>query len=459
MINLRRSGPNASLGATQFVTQHGRDYVMKHFFARREGRSPVAARPVTCRPSRLSSLAWLVAALLLVAAAPAAYAAPKAPSAITVGCLYAKTGFLSYQSMQMHRGLAFWKDEVNSHGGVYVKTYGKRLPIKFTCYNDQSDPSLVTVMMNRLIDDKVDVLVADASSFLTAPAVPIAEAHRVLLVNPLGTSKKFYTPNNPYIVQTSDLVTRFWADSITKLLMHMKLKRVAIIYGTNDFDGPQAEEVDAILTRHGVKPVYYHAVPTKTSNYTVILHRIAATRPQAVLEIGYDPNDVTFLKNMKAGGFHFPFVYILFPDLAPAEFTGMGNDLKYIYCYVTAPTLRISSVNIGLTTDQFVTRYQKKAGAKPDAFVTAGYVAGLVVQRALATANNMTQLGLRQAMARMSGKTRTLGGTFTITKEGAQMGIVSGVAQFLPTSSGFKLKVVYPAKFATAKAVYPAPKS
>ena len=52
-----------------------------------------------------------------------------------------------------------------------------------------------------------------------------------------------------------------------------------------------------------------------------------------------------------------------------------------------------------------------------------------------------------------------MGGTFTITSEGAQTGIVSGVAQFLPTASGFKLKVVYPAKFATAKPVYPAPKS
>ncbi len=432
---------------------------MKRFFSRQEGRLLMTAGATKRQHRRFSSLAWMAAALSLIAAAPAAHAASNPPSAITVGCLYAKTGFLSYQSMQMHRGLAFWRDEVNSHGGVYVKTYGKRLPIKFTCYNDQSDPSLVTVMVNRLIDDKVDVLVADASSFLTAPAVPIAQAHRVLLVNPLGTSKKFYTLNNPYIVQTSDLVTRFWADSITKLLMHMRLKRVAIIYGTNDFDGPQAQEVNAILQKHGVKPVYYHAVPTKTSNYTVILHRIAATNPQAVLEIGYDPNDVTFLKNMKAAGIHFPFVYILFPDLAPAEFKGMGNDLKYIYCYVTAPTLKVSNVNIGLTTDQFVNQYQKKSGAQPDAFVTAGYVAGLVVQRALATANNMSQLGLRQAMASMSGKMRTLGGTFTITKEGAQTGIVSGVAQFLPTSSGFKLKVIYPAKFATAKAVYPAPRS
>lgn len=400
----------------------------------------------------------------LLAAAPllgttAAYAAPKAPAAITVGCLYAKTGFLSFQSMQLHRGLAFWRDEVNSHGGVYVKTYGKRLPITFKCYNDQSDPGLVTVMINKLIDDKVDVLVSDASSFLTAPAVPIAEAHKTLLVNPLGTSRKFFTPNNPYIVQTSDLVTRFWADSITKLLLKMKLKRVAIIYGTNDFDGPQAQEVDAILKKHGVAPVYYSAVPTKTSNYTVILHRIAATHPEAVLEIGYDPNDVTFLKNLKSGGFHFPFVYILFPDLAPAEFKGMGNDLKYIYCYVTAPTLKVSDVNIGLTTNQFVAQYKKKAKATPDAFVTAGYVAGLVIQRALATANNLSQLGLRHAMAGMSGKMKTLGGTFTITSEGAQTGIVSGVAQFLPTASGFKLKVVYPAKFATAKPVYPAPKS
>lgn len=404
----------------------------------------------------LLHLAWVLL-LAVPMAVPVAHAASAAPSSITVGCLYAKTGFLSYQSMKLHEGLEFWKNRVDHAGGVYVKAYGKRLPVKFKCYNDRSDPGLVSTLINKLVDDKVDVLVSDTSSFLTAPAVPLARAHKMLLINPVGTSRKFYTPGNPYIVQTSDLVTRYWSQNIARLLLHLKVKRVAILYGTNDFDGPQAQEVKHILHQHGIKPVYYNAVPTKTSNYTVLLHRIASSTPQAVLELGYDPNDVRFLKDLKQGGFHFPLVYTLFPAFVPKEFSGMAKELAYTYTFVTAPDIKVSKINYGLTTKQFVAAFKQRVGHPPDAFQAGGYIAGLVIQKALATSDDLSQLGLRHAIADFSGKLRTLGGTFRITSDGAQTGVVTGVGQFLPGKSGLELHTVYPAKYATAKPVYPAP--
>lgn len=395
--------------------------------------------------------------MLGLAAAPYAFAGG-APSHITVGCLYAKTGFLSYQSMKLHHGLEFWAHEVNAKGGAYVKAYHKRIPIKLKCYNDRSDTSLVPTLVNRLINHHVDVLVSDTSSLLTAPAVPVARARKMLLINPQGTSRKFYTKNNPYIVQTSDLVTRYWAHSISHLLLHLKVKRVAIVYGTNDFDGPQAQEVNKILSDHGVKPVYFEATPTTTSNYTSILHKIASVKPQAVLELGYDPNDVTFLKNMQESGYHFDFVYTLFPSMTPREFKGLNGPLKYTFCYVTSPTIPVSKVTEGLTTAQFSKKFKAWKGDKPQVFQTGGYVAGLVVQRALATASGLKQLQLRKALAKASGKMVTVAGTFRITKAGAQTGVVQGIGQFMPTKSGLKMKIVYPAKYAQAKPVYPAPK-
>lgn len=379
---------------------------------------------------------------------------------ITIGCLYAKSGFLSDQSMQLHNGLLFWKKLVNKDGGVYVKAYDKKVSVKFKCYNDRSDTSLVPSLVNRLINNKVNILVSDTSSLLTAPAIPVAQTRKYLLINPLGTSKKFYKTNNPYVVQTADLVTRYWSKSIANVLLKLNIRRIAILFDTNDFDGPQAQELKNILSQHDIKPVYYNGIPSKTSNYIVLLHKIASTKPQAVVELGYDPNDVSFLKDLSQSNYKFNFVYTIFPSIVPKEFSDLNvHTLAYTYNYATPPRLNVKKVNIGLTTNQFITKYTNMMGNKPHAFQSAGYITGLIIQKALADAKNLKQLTIRHTLHRLSGKIRTIGGTFKINKNGAQTGVITGIGQYVPKGENkLKLNIVYPNKYKTANAVYPAPK-
>jgi branched-chain amino acid transport system substrate-binding protein len=52
-----------------------------------------------------------------------------------------------------------WVDQVNAKGGIYVKEYGKKLPVEWIQYDDKSDHGTMVKLIEKLIlEDKVDLL-------------------------------------------------------------------------------------------------------------------------------------------------------------------------------------------------------------------------------------------------------------------------------------------------------------
>src|SRR5712691_5342590 len=137
--------------------------------------------------------------------------AADAPSEIKIGTLYASSGRYASISMPVHSALKLWIDQKNADGGVYVKAFDKKIPVKLFAYDDQSNTATASTLYNQLItQDKVDVLVADSGSVLTSVAVPLARDHKVLLIDQTGTGANFFTPDNPYIVLIADPVSSIW---------------------------------------------------------------------------------------------------------------------------------------------------------------------------------------------------------------------------------------------------------
>ena len=400
------------------------------------------------------------AAVALAAASFGAHAAG-APAEIKIGTLYASTGPFAVASQGQYEGLKFWAEGVNKDGGVFVKAYGKKIPVKIVAYDDQSSTSTATTLYNQLItQDKVDVLVADFGSVLTSVAVPLAAEHHMLLIDPTGSGANFFTKPTNYLADVSIPSSQVWPVPLAKYLLQQKIKRIAIVYDANDFDASQATTMKDELAKGGVTPVYDHGVPTSESNYTVLLHTIAASNPDAVLEFGYPPNDIAFLKALSQSGLHFPMTFTIFPGQLLALLTkNVGTKgLAYTYTYPTPPLVKYDKVSYGQNTSQFVDAFTAAKKKAPNFLDAAGYNTGLIIQHMLDMAPKFTQLDFHQALMDMSGKTTTLLGEFKINANGAQLGQFLPVAQLVPEGDNLKVVVVYPQDKATGKAVYPAPK-
>src|ERR1700687_4096960 len=281
-------------------------------------------------------------AALLASIFGAAYAVD-APKEIALGTLYASSGRFASISMPVHYGLKLWIEQKNSRGGVFVKAFNKKIPLKLVAYDDQSNTATAATLYNQLItQDQVDILIADAGSVLTSVAVPIARDHKMLLIDQTGTGATFFTPDNPYIVLMSDPVSSIWPKPLADFITHdgpgLGIKRVAIIYATNDFTGTQANAVRKFIkeSNSGVEIVYDEGIPTETSNYTVLLNNIRASNPDAVVHLGYAANDIAFLRNVQDSGIKFKFLFCIYPGLETEllEKNVGGAGLNYVFTYV-----------------------------------------------------------------------------------------------------------------------------
>jgi branched-chain amino acid transport system substrate-binding protein len=411
---------------------------------------------------RLSVVRALIAGLALVVSGAIAQAA-SAPSVIKIGTLYASTGTFAVASQGQYQGLQYWADLVNKDGGVFVKAFNKKIPVKIVAYDDQSSTATATTLYGQLItQDHVDVLIADFGSVLTSVAAPLAAEHKMLLIDPTGSGANFFTQKTDYLADVSIPASTVWPVPLAHFLLDHKIKRVAIIFGSNDFDASQANTMKSELAKGGVKPVYFHGVPTTESNYTVLLHTIAAQHPDAVLEFGYPPNDIAFFHALSSSGLHFNMVFTVFPgQLLELMTKNVGaKAMAYTYTYPTAPLVVYPHVTLGMNTADFVKAYTAATKSSPNFLNAAGYNTGLIVQDMLGTAPQFTQLSFHSALMTMSGKTTTLLGEFKINENGAQLGELLPVGQLIPEGNGetVKVVVVYPLDKATTKPVYPAPR-
>jgi branched-chain amino acid transport system substrate-binding protein len=108
-----------------------------------------------------------------------------------------------------------------------------------------------------------------------------------------------------------------------------------------------------------------------------------------------------------------------------------------------------------MTLDQFREAFEKAASGGGVEFgfnAIAGYTTGLVLQETLAHTTALDQEALRTSIFGLSGKLKTLDGTFAIDEHGAQVGEITPLGQIAPDGKGVKLTVVYPHDLATGKA-------
>jgi len=395
--------------------------------------------------------------------------AADAPAEIKVGTLYASSGRFASISMPVYNGLKLWADQKNADGGVYVKAFDKKIPVKLIAYDDQSNTATASTLYNQLVtQDKVDLLVADSGSVLTAPAVTIARDHKMFLFDQTGTGASFFSKDNPYIALMADPVSTVWPKPVADFLIHdgpkLGIKKVALLYATNEFTGTQANAFRKFIKDSGapIEIVYDQGVPTETTNYTVIINNIANTEPDAVIHFGYAPNDIAFLRNVQDVGTKFKMLFCIYPGLETEllEKNVGPKGLEHVFTYVPPSELDYK-VNFGMPMKDYKAAWEK---AYPDGKVefgfnaVAGYTTGLVLEKTLGVATSLDQLELRKANFSLSNQLKTLDGTYALDDMGGQIGELTPLGQLELNDKGHvKFVSIYPHETATGKPVYPRP--
>ena len=183
-----------------------------------------------------------------------------------------------------------WVKEVNAKGGIYVKEYGKKLPIELLIYDDKSDVGTMTRLTEKLIvQDKVDFLwPACGTAFVFAQA-PIANKHGYILLTAEGgaTQVKEMLRSLPYVFVGLSFSDWYQLPVFAELLGEKGAKTAYIMY-VGDLFGIEYSGVAGIeFPKHGIDIVGISSVPPGTKDLSPIIKKAKASNADVFCCFGY----------------------------------------------------------------------------------------------------------------------------------------------------------------------------
>ncbi|MCP4690678.1 MAG: ABC transporter substrate-binding protein [Desulfobacterales bacterium] len=236
--------------------------------------------------------------VILFTGAPLLAADP--PEFIHVGATVSRSGHFSTEIGPFERLMNAWADIVNEQGGIMVKEYGKRLPVKFTIYDDKSDQAAARKYYERLITvDKVDLLLGPYSSPLTFAASTAAENHQVPFIAICANSPKIYTRGFQWIVAVIDIGPRYTYRYWDMIKDDGRQKSVGFV--VEDTIHPLAvfKGSKKLAKRAGLQTLSEDIASASSRDFTPIITRLKNKDPDIVYVSSNIPFAINFMKQAR----------------------------------------------------------------------------------------------------------------------------------------------------------------
>jgi ABC-type branched-subunit amino acid transport system substrate-binding protein len=233
--------------------------------------------------------AWLVAA--------AVPAVAQAPTEIRVGATVAVTGPASAEVGHFKKMMEVWAETVNAQGGVMLKEYGKRLPLKMVVYDDTSKPPDSVRLYEKLVtEDKVHVLLGPYSSPITVAASTVAEKHQIPMIALEANSTGIFKRGFKWLTGVIDDGTKWSHHYFDMLKAGGKAKSIGFVIE----DTPHPKEVGSgsipKARQIGLEVKLEEYFPVATQDFTPIITKLKAANPDIVYVSAFPPREVTFFK-------------------------------------------------------------------------------------------------------------------------------------------------------------------
>src|SRR5438874_6626696 len=341
---------------------------------------------------------WFTTGLIVFSLALVAPALAQQP--LKIGFGMSLTGPLAGNGKAALIAMQIWAEDVNAKGGLL----GRKVELVY--YDDQTNPSTVPSIYNKLLDvDKVDLVVSGYGTNVIAPAMPIMMQRNMVFMSLFGlnVNSKFDYDRYFQIMPAGPEPALGWTEGFftTAMALNPKPQTVALVGADAEYPALALEGARAQVKRTGLKVVYDKTYPPNTVDFSPIVRAIQATNPDLVFLASYPPdsagmgpaaNEVGLKTRMFGGGLVGPQFAALKTQLGPL-LNGMVNYEAYV------PD--VSSKFPFL--EQFLAKYQGRAireGVDPLGFYLPPYAYAMmqVLEQAIRATGSLDQAKLSDYM-------------------------------------------------------------
>lgn len=278
------------------------------------------------RPGRLLGTGLVGCGCLLLVLVGILQAQPKAPEAILIGGTIAQSGPMSAEVGPFKKLMDVWTEIVNEKGGLHVKAYGRKIPIRFVVYDDASKQENAVKFYERLVTvDRVHLLIGPYSSPLTFAASTVAEKHGLPMVAAQANSTAIFTRGFKWLVGVIDDGPKWSHHYLDLLKAEGKAKSIGFViqdtlHAKEVGSGavPKAREV-------GLEVVFEETVQANASDFTPIITKLKTVNPDIVYVSAFPPFAIGFYKQALELGLNPREYHIIHHGAAFRHAVGEGN--------------------------------------------------------------------------------------------------------------------------------------
>ena len=203
-----------------------------------------------------------------------------------------------------------WVKDVNAAGGIYVKEYGKKLPIEFIKYDDKSDIGTMTKLLEKLIiDDKVDFIFPPWGTAFLYAAAPIANKHGYILIGGAGGAEKLKELKLPYFFQCLNF-SETQMPVLAEILSELGIKKVAVFFFADlhgiEYSGRAVPE----FAHKGIDVVMVKSFPPGIKDFSPLLKEAKAKAAEGLFLACYPGEGILAAKQASELGIDFDAFFV-----------------------------------------------------------------------------------------------------------------------------------------------------
>ena len=213
------------------------------------------------------SIVFIIALLLMIAwtlPTQVLAASGKAPDKILFGNPIALSGINTPGAMMTQiRAYDLWVETVNAQGGIYVKEYGKKIPVEIIRYDDKSDiGTSVKLTEKLLLQDKVHFILPPWGTAFHFAIAPVINKYKSPVVGITVSSVKLkeMAPKIPYMFIMLNQPEE-QGQALVNISVELGVKSAAVIHHTDLHGIECAGAVLPQLAVSGIDVALYKTYP------------------------------------------------------------------------------------------------------------------------------------------------------------------------------------------------------
>ncbi len=377
-------------------------------------------------------------------------AAPAAPEYIEIGSSIPLTGKFGSLGTQVKPGYEYAVADINAAGGVYVKEYDKKIPLRLTIYDDESDPTkAVSKLETVYAEQKVVAYLGGAGSDMHAATAAIAEKNKVPYLGVAFALWQIHQQGYKYLfspfVKSPDQGKDVYIYLNEAIPEGQRPTKVAIFQEKTDWGKELGTLWKDNAPKYGYTIVDYEEYAPGTKDYSGMILKAQAAGAEALFGMPTQPDGVAMFKQMAELGWAPKFSMIIRApeNVKWSETLGKTGDYVTIF-----PSWHNSLKFPGVT--ELNAKYQAEFGRPADLLTGPAYACVQILAAAIEKAGALDRDKIRDAIAATD--MTTVIGPVTFNADGTGK-VLDPLIQW----QDGKLVLVAPAEHATVKLSYPAP--